>query len=386
MGVASNLVLTIFSSSSSSSSNSFGMINQIQLVIILPLIGAYIPEKIYDYLKSMSASLFNLNFIPTSNSDSTTSFKALFDFKQQNSYLYLLQLNSGSAFVNILDLTTTVGFVIWAHIAICVLYAVIRRINRFPMIKKIILKLINFLTFGFYIGVLLESFILFLLVDLSEIHYQNKSGIKNIKSTIMSYVIFALVILFILLTLWQWWKSRKPEVFETQKYFVLLVDGFKASWICRSYWIVFLIRRTIFIVIIFFIEDLDMIKKIALFVAIQGLYFAYIVILRPQDSIKENLNDFINEIFYLYIVVFLLYFNTENRWTNTITEAYFWILMAKNFILILIVLSNLLLDHSIVSITKQIIVSIRKCVCKRKVNPKLKDQTTRLGNLNINIL
>ena len=37
MGVSTNLMLTVFSSSTSSSSNSFGMLNQIQLVIILPL-------------------------------------------------------------------------------------------------------------------------------------------------------------------------------------------------------------------------------------------------------------------------------------------------------------------------------------------------------------
>ena len=73
LGVSSNLVLTMFSSSTSTSSNSFGMLNQIQLVIILPLIGAYVPEKIYDYLKSMSSSLFNLSFLPTSNSESIIS-------------------------------------------------------------------------------------------------------------------------------------------------------------------------------------------------------------------------------------------------------------------------------------------------------------------------
>ena len=112
VGCSVSLIVTVFSSSSSASSRSFGMINQIQLVIILPLIGAYIPQKIYDYLKSMNASLFNLNFLPTSNSGSTISFKSLFTYKQPNSYLYLLQLNSGSAFVNILDLTTTVGFII----------------------------------------------------------------------------------------------------------------------------------------------------------------------------------------------------------------------------------------------------------------------------------
>ena len=109
-GTSTSIIVTLFSSSSSASSNSFGMMNQIQLVIIFPLIGPYLPEKIYDYLKSMSTNLFNLNFMPTSKTKSTVSFKSLFDYKQQNSYLYLLQLQSGSAFVNILDLTTTVGF------------------------------------------------------------------------------------------------------------------------------------------------------------------------------------------------------------------------------------------------------------------------------------
>ena len=83
-----------------------------------------------------------------------------------------------------------------------------------------------------------------------------------------------------------------------------------------------------------------MMIKISLFVAIQGLYFSYIIILRPQASVKENINDFVNEIFYLYFVVFLVYFNEENRWTNTTTEAYFWILMSNNFILIFIMLGK----------------------------------------------
>ena len=85
-----------------------------------------------------------------------------------------------------------------------------------------------------------------------------------------------------------------------------------------------------------------MITKVALFVSVQTLYFAYILILRPQDSVKENLSDFINEVFYLYFVVFLLYFNTEGRWDGTTTDVYFWILMSNNFILIFIMLGKLL--------------------------------------------
>ena len=129
-GVSTNLVVTGFSSSSSASSNSFGMINQIQLVIILPLIGAFLPLKIFDYLKSMKTSMFNLSFLPTNNSEGMINIKSWFDFKQSNSYLNLLDLNSGSAFANILTLTTTVWMVVGIHIVFLILYVILRKTNR----------------------------------------------------------------------------------------------------------------------------------------------------------------------------------------------------------------------------------------------------------------
>ena len=336
LGVSSNLILTVFSSSSSSSSNSFGMINQIQLVIIFPLIGPYLPEKIYEYLKSMSTSLFNLNFLPTSNTESTISFKSMFDYKQQNSYLYLLQLKSGSAFVNILDLTTTVGFAIGVHIILLIVYVILNKLNRILWLKNIILKVIQKLSFGFYIGVCLETYLLFCLVNFSEIHYQNKNGIQNLQSTVMSYVILAFILLFILLAFSQWCKSKTTEGLEKLKYFKLLVDDMKPKWICRAYWLIFLLRRTAFLAIIFFADELAMIGKVILFVVIQIAYLAYIAVLRPNAGFKENLIDFINEVFYLYFVGFMLYYNSEDRWSDTVTDVYFWIMMSNNFILMFV--------------------------------------------------
>ena len=325
MGIASNLLVAVLTSSSSSSS-SFGMMNQIQLLILIPLIGPYIPSKIFDFIKAMSASLMNFNFMPTSNSSNMIDFKGQFTFSQPNSFLYLLDLKSGSAFVNILNLTSTVGMVICFHLLILIAFVILRKVSRYGRLKKLVLAILTSLTFGFYIGVWMESAVLFLFVDFSEIHYQNKSGSQNTKSTIMSYVILFLMILFFILTIWQWFKSRKPEVFETQKYFVALVEGMKPRWICRSYSTVFLLRRILFCAIVFFLEDkIEMIKRISLFVTIQILYLAYLIILRPLESFKENFSDLINEILYTYFTVFLLYFNTEARWNTTAQDAYFWI-------------------------------------------------------------
>ena len=196
------------------------------------------------------------------------------------------------------------------------------------------------LTFNFYIGVFLETYILFLLTDLSEIYYQNKNGVQNVLSTVLSYIILASMIWFILLSFWQWCKSKYPESFRKQKYFRALIDGMKPKWICRSYWFVFLIRRSLFGVVIFFFENTAIIGKISIMVTIQSSLLLYILILRPFESIKDNISDIINEIFYLFYCVFLFYYNTEDRWNDTTTETYFWILMSNNFILILIVLSK----------------------------------------------
>ena len=56
-------------------------------------------------------------------------YKNWFDFKQPNSFLNLLDLNSGSALVNILALTTTVGIMVWLHIIIVFIYFALKKIN-----------------------------------------------------------------------------------------------------------------------------------------------------------------------------------------------------------------------------------------------------------------
>ena len=344
-GVAANAVLAAMTSTSSGSTSSFGMMNQLQLVILIPMLKTYLPDKIYNYLKSMSTSLFNINFLPTSDSSSFIDFQAMFNYNQQDSYLKLLGLTSGSAFVNILNLMTTVGCIVCIHIIAFILFLVVRKLSKLRLIKNLLRKILEILTFGFYITVYIETYILFILVDFSEINLQNKRGIKNIKSWVMSYIILGVMTLFIILTLWQWIKSRKTEVLENLKYFKVLVDGMKPKWICRSYFLVFLIRRTLFGIILFFMESYDMITRVILFVVVQFLITVYMIILRPQQELKEQISDVINEVYFLFFGAFLLYFNTEDRWSPTSSEAYFWILMSNNFVLIFIMLSMINLSH-----------------------------------------
>ena len=111
LGVSSNLLISALTSATSPQSK-FGLINQIQLLLILPLINCYYPEKVMDFIKAMKSSLFSLSFLPIDQSETITDFKNMFKTAQYNSYMYLLDLKSGSAFINVLNLSIVVGCVI----------------------------------------------------------------------------------------------------------------------------------------------------------------------------------------------------------------------------------------------------------------------------------
>ena len=335
LGIASNLLISALTSSTSSQSK-FGMINQIQLLLALPLLNCYFPQKIMDFIKSMKSSLFSMSFLPTDKSSTFENFKDLFNISQYNSYMYLLDLKSGSAFVNVLNLSIIVGCVIILHILIFVLYLWFYKTSRWSCIKKILNVALTTLTFGFYIGVYIQAFLLIWFVDFNEIITDKYSGKRNDKSMIMAYFIVALIGLFILLAFWQWWKSRNPNTFAKQKYFLALIEGMKPKWIWRTYFMMFLIRRTLFWVIVFFLTKFSFTNKLIMYVSVQGVYFLYVIGLRPLKEMNENLMDSINEIFYWYYWVFLFFYNSQNDWTDTITDIYFWILVSNNLLIFLI--------------------------------------------------
>jgi hypothetical protein len=107
--------MAALTTSSSSSSSSFGMVNQLQMIIILPLLGSFVPQKIMDFVKAMSDSLFKMEFLPTNGSSLMDSMNEHFDFFQYNLYLYVLGLESGSAVVNIINLLIVTLFIAVIH-------------------------------------------------------------------------------------------------------------------------------------------------------------------------------------------------------------------------------------------------------------------------------
>ena len=77
------------------------MLNAIQLILLLPLIGAHMPKNVLAFIRGLSFSMLDFDYF--SLVDPHNDSKNSLDFDQDNTYLYLIDLESGSTLVNTMD-------------------------------------------------------------------------------------------------------------------------------------------------------------------------------------------------------------------------------------------------------------------------------------------
>lgn len=77
-----------FISSLSSPQGSWSMVNQFQIMMLMPLTGAFFPSDVILFLTGMDFSYINLGFIPIPEIPGIDEFCNLFDYEQKDKYLY----------------------------------------------------------------------------------------------------------------------------------------------------------------------------------------------------------------------------------------------------------------------------------------------------------
>ena len=101
--------------------SAWAMINQLQILILLPLMFGSFNDKIINYILSMDAALFSFNFISINDLLPDMETRKV-EFDQSNKYLKIIGLENGSTFVNNLDLFIILLGWMLLHILIWPLY------------------------------------------------------------------------------------------------------------------------------------------------------------------------------------------------------------------------------------------------------------------------
>ena len=102
----------------SSPQGAFSLINQFQMFVLLPMIGAYMPIDVIDVITGMDFTMFSFDFIPLVKIPFLTQMIDLIDYNQSNSYYQTIGLSSGSSLVNHLGVILVVLILLLVHLAI----------------------------------------------------------------------------------------------------------------------------------------------------------------------------------------------------------------------------------------------------------------------------
>ena len=188
---------------------------------------------------------------------------------------------------------------------------------------------------------------------------------KKIVSFSLSIMIWALWVWFILWLAYKWWSSwRTPvQIVYTKQLF----DGTKYTNKARFNVVKYLMQRFIFWMIAALCNSDGYLIKIIVYCFIQFWCFLYVVLVRPFQEFKDNLLEFIIEIHYLALWLFLIYLNSQERWTTIFEIIYICIIISNNILFAL---------FSLIFAIKAIIV--RFC-CSKKSNQSNNVEGTTLS-------
>ena len=187
-GMVWNVITSILNKRSAQSSFSF--INFVQLILLIPLIGAYLSPNVLDFIRGMKVWLLNFNFISLPNFNAINLMKYI-DFEQDNSYLQSISLESGSIGINIYYIIGTSLLIPLIHAIIFICNKCIQ--NKFSENKcthNLIRKLYRAMTFGWYIRFIWEIYVFLLLASISEIYmFSNSSTSRQVSLSIACLII-----------------------------------------------------------------------------------------------------------------------------------------------------------------------------------------------------
>ena len=289
------------------------MIHQFQMYLLLPLLGAHIHDNVVQFIVGMDFAMFSFNFLPT--------YK-LFGFKHANSYLSIAQdqeylesigLESKSAIVNNLQMALVVCLLIILHLLYLPIHKYLSKKEGF--FGRLAAKLFTFFTFSVYIRMVIEAVLLLSLSSCNEIYDFDLEGLDRQISFGMSCLIVAGMIGFALMCLVMWKKAQAASFDPEKSCFREFLSGAKSTKLGRLYLFMFVLRRLFSVFWVVGTQTASTMVRVAGFSFIQASFLVY-TLFRPLDAAKENLVEIINDGSYLVMCLNLLYFNSEETWSD----------------------------------------------------------------------
>ena len=343
------MIISISSIMNTSSMSSFwSMVNQLQLLLLLMITGAFIPEEVKTVITGFKILLFPSNFMLFDKINVYSSLINNFDFGLSNSLLEPIGISSDSTVFNSSSIFLWILMISLFHLVIFIFWKVSakwRNEGRWKWFKNLMITIINkiyvILTFAYYIRLILETNQYLLISSIYEIYKFNiTQGLKILSLIVALIALFGSLfiiglILYLLLSSYQISENSHNKLEE-------FFWGVKQTKRSRVYICIFLIRRLVFVAVLIFWVPASSEVVILILAFLQLFLIASLAFLRPFAELKWNLVEIINEAFFFWLLSYLIHFDAESKWGTTSISIYIWIIFSNNIITFAIMLGRFL--------------------------------------------
>ena len=319
---------------------------QVQLFLLLILTRAFIPEDVKEWITGISFVFNPFKFFSFLNMSTVNPIANNFNFKLTDSLYNSLNMDSDSTLYNIY-------MFIWLMMIVLLNHIIIYIVNKYTSgcrddwkcgklvraIKKLQIKTIQILTFGYYIRSVLEYNQYLLVTSIYEISLWNTSETLRIVSLSIAIIVWA-SILFLIIIIGYLSLSIYKVVENSYNKIGEVFNEIKEGKKFKFYITMLLIRRFLFVSVLITLASANSRLITGILSFLQLMFATYVFILRPFISFKTNAINIINEIFFFVLLSLLIFWNVEGDWTSTKITIYIWILASNNILTFWITLSK----------------------------------------------
>ena len=180
-----------------------------------------------------------------------------------------------------------------------------------------------FFTLTVYIRIIIEGYMMILLSCEQEIYKLDFSDTRHIVSfSISCFMVLVLLILTVSIFFASTKAARNPDFDFEKSYFREVFTGTNATVFGRLTVFLTIFRIMVCITWIVCAQSLQKSYNIIGYFCIQIIFTVIKYFKKPFEENTDNVIEYINDIFYLYASGWLIYYNTESRWTDWALSAY----------------------------------------------------------------
>ena len=292
-------------------------IEHIQLLVILPIAGSYFTNNVNGLFRLMRFALLGFDFV---------NIKALLsidlNFSQANETLEFLGFESESSFANILAFAF-IGLLVMVIESVLYVTAKIwcRSCHWRAKCTNFRANCKNWMCLGYQIRYIMLGYIFILVSTISEI---NSSSSKYSWSWWLSFIIVLFLIMFLAAWFFNWFYSSnnesKPKLFD--EFDKMLKNNINA----KAFSLLFLLHRILFWVIILVVNQSNVQNKIIALMCIQYAYIILLILMRPYDSVKANINKIVCECSILVVIVLMYVYWLSSQWRGSTERVFIYLI------------------------------------------------------------